>query len=183
MAFPVSREVQNQFAIASHHQIVQYLDTNGDGTGTVDMVGNYAGSPTAFKIVAPAGQQYTLTSMVFQTWDTGAFAPGSYGASGAPLTNGLVVGIYDDQGNPIVTLPRTIKRGADWQGLTGETPPVIFGGGDSTQTFTWVFAGRGGSPIVLEPGESFRIIANDNLTFLVGHTAFIRGYWLHTEAG
>ncbi len=72
--------------------IYQYLDTNGDGTGTTNAIGNY--SVTADDFYYEATRPCDIERMIVCVRDTGAFDAEDYG-NGVALTNGIRVLVHD----------------------------------------------------------------------------------------
>jgi hypothetical protein len=70
--------------------IVRLLDTDGDGTGTKNAVGNYAGAAEDFYIEPPSDEDYLITRLIVHIAD-GAINEDEYGGLGAALTNGVVI--------------------------------------------------------------------------------------------
>ena len=69
-----------------------YLDTNGDGTGTRNAVGDYSATPTDFYYQPPVGVTVELTKLIIHVADKGLFSFDGYGAiSAGQVVNGLQV--------------------------------------------------------------------------------------------
>lgn len=66
--------------------LVQFLSTNGDGTGTTNAIGDYS-TPDDFYIEPPAAQDYVVTCLIVHIADDEILA-GEYGGLEA-LTNGV----------------------------------------------------------------------------------------------
>jgi hypothetical protein len=72
--------------------LIQFLSTNGDGTGTINAVGDYTATPTPFYIQPSATAVYVITELLLQLSDVGAaFALDEYGNLNAPLINGVLI--------------------------------------------------------------------------------------------
>lgn len=58
---------------------VDYLDTNGDGTGSINANGNYA-TPTTFFYAPPAGEVAVIEKMIIHIASKGLFTLDGYGS-------------------------------------------------------------------------------------------------------
>ena len=70
--------------------LIQYLSTNGDGSGTVNAVGNYSGAEKIFYIQPPKGTVYIISELLIHLADSTNFSIGGFG-SRAALVNGVTV--------------------------------------------------------------------------------------------
>ena len=74
---------------------VHYLDTNGDGTGVKNAVGDYATTPTVFYYQPPVGITAEVTKLMIHVSDKGAFDVDGYGAiAPGQIVNGLKITVY-----------------------------------------------------------------------------------------
>lgn len=148
--------------------IYQFLDTNGDGTGTDTVIADYSGAAEEFYIQPPAGMIYVINRAIphieygpstSQDWE-------KFGASAA-LTNGVV-------------LEKRTSADVVASTLTGSTPVKTFSGwthfcydaafatdksSSVVQTFRarWTF-GKSGQPIILTNEEKLVARVNDNFS-------------------
>lgn len=111
---PVSQSVQAapEAQAFTRRPVWRYLDTNGDGTGTITITGNY--SPTEiFYLQPPANASYILDSLIVTIEDSQVITSGYYG--GIVLTNGIL--IRRVSGISIITLTDSINilAGHDWR--------------------------------------------------------------------
>ncbi len=109
--------------------IFEYLDTNGDGTGTTNAIGNYA--TVADDFYYEATQKCSIERMIICVRDTGAFDAEDYG-NGIALTNGVRILIHDDAQNQDVYLDGGIAvvNNAGWGGLCYDVDVKTWGTGD-----------------------------------------------------
>ena len=147
--------------------VSRFLDTVGDGTGSVD--GNVNGSvtPVVLKAVASGGK-LIVNRLIIHITDTGAFDASKYG-NNITLTNGITVKhmrgvevVYD------ATCQIPVKANGDWSAHCYDVTSLSFGVGDDMLTVRWTFT-KDGLPIVLNDGDSFEVTINDDLTGLVDH--------------
>lgn len=157
--------------------IAQYLDTNGDGTGNIDAIGDYSLTPTEFYIQPPAGSVYELRRVIVTIEDTGSIDSGGYGNNSSPLTNGISVECRIE-GQPVRTLTAQlpVTRTADWNSLCFDGDVINFGSGNQFYVARWTFT-NDGDPIRLTENDVLAFKFNDNLTSqgLVGHRFLIKG--------
>lgn len=70
---------------------VHYLDTNGDGTGVRNAIGDYSAAPTIFFYQPPVGTTVEFDKLIIHLSDKGTFPIDGYGGLAAPLLNGVVI--------------------------------------------------------------------------------------------
>ena len=91
------------------------LDTNGDGTGTINAIGDYSGAEEIFYIQPPASTVYKIERFI--VYLRGAKADinlDTYGKNNV-LSNGITVRIQNDSGTVVsFTNSLPIKRFAGW---------------------------------------------------------------------
>jgi len=157
--------------------IARYLDTNGDGTGNIDGIGDYSSTPEEFYIQPGAGEVFELERVIITIEDTGSIDSGGYGNNSSPLTNGITVECRIAGESPrVLTAQIPIKRTADWNSLCYDGTVADFGAGNSFFVARWTFS-KDGDPIKLTENDSVVFILNDNFTAqgLVGHRFLIKG--------
>ena len=154
----------------------RYLDTNGDGTGTKNANGNYAGAVEEFYIEAQAGESLTLTSMLVAIEDTGGGTVQEYGNIGSALTNGIAVTVENEHGTVLMDLTDAVPvtTNAHWAQLCYDVNWLDKGSGNDMIAVRWTFA-KSGQPIKLEEGQRLIVSVNDNLTGLVSHYFLVQG--------
>ena len=69
--------------------LIRFLDTNGNGTGTKNAIGNYAAVVTDFYIQPPAGSVFVINTFQYHFSDLGNFPGTVYANLAAALTNGV----------------------------------------------------------------------------------------------
>jgi len=158
--------------------IFRYLDTNGDGTGTKQAIGNYAGAAEEFKIMPPDNQIYSLNRMIVLVEDTANMQAEEYGNLGVALTVGIVVQLVRN-GTPVVDLTDgfPIKTNAQWARLCYDADIKTWGAGDELLAARWTF-GNSGKPFLLRGGfaEELIVTVADNMTGLIDHTFAVQGF-------
>lgn len=147
----------------------EYLDTNGDGTGTTNANGDYSSSADVFYIEAPTGLEYLVKELVWQVRD-GAGTPSfsTYGILSA-LTNGITCKVMDG-GTELADIFGGVAV-VDNAGLELHADEIRTEGGSLV-----VARFRFDPPIYLEVGHTLEIGLNDDFTDLVGHYFKAVGY-------
>ncbi len=157
--------------------IAQYLDTVGDGTGTIEAIGNYSGAETDFFIQPPAGCIYELSRAIITIEDNGSIDSGGYGNNSSPLTNGIRVEVrLNGQPVNVLTAQVNIKRTADWKGLCFDGEVADFGAGNSFFVVRWTFT-KDGDLIRLTENDVLAFVLNDNFVTqgLIGQRFLVKG--------
>lgn len=158
--------------------IYRFLDTNGDGTGAVDMIGDYSPpNETAFFTLAdePLIISLLVITMVGVAKD---MEPVAYGSLPA-LLNGINIALRDDQG----ALQQGIVRGGELVrnnrilaelGFTVDyVSDTKSGVGQTTCRFLF---DEGGAPLFLPLGWTLGLELNDDMAGLVHHKAIVHGF-------
>ena len=161
--------------VSVKREVYRVLDTNGDGTGTKNAVGNYLSTPTDFYI-ADSDKTFYINRMLVQVEDSGAFATDGYGA-GSGLTNGITVNIYNSSGTVLndLTDDVPIMSNNDWARVCYDLKLENWASGNGAihARFTFVNAGQ---PIVLRQGDRLGLTLNDNFTGLVSQYFKVQGW-------
>lgn len=146
----------------------RFLDTVGDGSGS--SLQNVDGSitPVVFKVTAAADEVLLIDRMLVDLADTGSLDSGAYG-NNIVLTTGIEFGVIRaDATEEAMTDQHTVKTNADWVAFCHDVDPLTFGLGDEVLTVRYTFA-KDGAPVKLNPGDSFFMRINDDLTGLSEH--------------
>jgi hypothetical protein len=160
--------------------LIRFLDTNGNGTGTKEVLGNYAVTATNFYIQPPAGSIYILTQFYIQLSDAGAFGQSVYGSLATALTNGLLIRAYR---GTVVALDLTdgipVKYNDQFYHLSSDTQVISWSGGLNTLTSSFDYR-TFNTPLVLDGNynDKLQVTLNDDFTLLVDQTFMVRGYTL-----
>ncbi len=155
-----------------------FLDTNGDGTGVKNAIGDYSASPVDFKYTRPKGSEGDLfiNSLVIHLQSPVKINAQGYGASMAPLINGIQ--LFAENSSTVTIHDFTsgipIKTNSDWNRFGGKTNVDPYSGGD--YFFKASFrAVPPAEPFFLIPEHSIGLTLNDDFTGLINHTFFIEG--------
>jgi len=162
---------------AAGNSIYQYLDTNGDGSGTIDAQGNYA-SATEFYITPQAENEvYELARLIINIEDTGTVDAGSYGNNiSLTGTDGIEAKVLDSDNNVLrdLTAGEIIQTNGHWAKVSYDVSNTDFGAGANYVNCRWTFS-KSGKAIKLDYGERLAIILKGNFTALDGHFFMIQG--------
>jgi hypothetical protein len=154
--------------------VFRHLDTNGDGTGTKEMTGNYALSPEEFFF--EADNVTFLYRMIVQYQDAGNIIARQYGA-GIVLANGIDMEVRDRDDNVLIDLLDgiPITGNDDWAHVCYDLTIGSALGSEKLFAARWTFA-KSGCPIVLKPGEKLVARFNDDFSGLISQTYMVQGY-------
>lgn len=164
----------------------QFIDTNGDGSGTIDILGDLTtvggaldgSNGTSFYTECPAGkillvQGFSLTIGIDGKADQEVYGTGG---TGTALANGIQIRLLSDtnaiEGTFTNGPSAHIKTLSDWCTYLpkfdifeiGTSKDVLIGNWDSNHS---------GIPIILHEGDKFEVLVNDNFT-LAAHTSIIK---------
>jgi hypothetical protein len=167
-------------------QLYRYMDTNGDGTGTKNAIGDYSASETIFFIQPPAGQVFRIEKVViFLRGPKADIDLDDYGKNNV-LVNGIVVRVCDVDG-PVIeyTDGIPIKRWADWAKVGAQIAVPASEASDyrTDKIFDarWLFPEVEGYPLRLngDKQERFEFVLNDNFSGAINiseHYFIVFGY-------
>lgn len=162
--------------VASVLRINQYLDDNGDGTGNKNAIGNYSLGVENFYYQSTGYS--TINRMIVSIEDGQNMRAEYYAALNGPLTNGILIKIIDSDGLTElrdITDNVPIVANAQWGALCYDVDIKTWGAGNEVLLVRWTFSAAGIDPISLSPGQSLRVILNDDFTGLVRHGFMIQG--------
>jgi hypothetical protein len=163
----------------ANYIVSRFADTVGDGSGLIQAVGTYAGSPTAFKLTAAPSQHITIERMLFSMRAGTINNNDVYGPAGV-LTNGISVYVTDSLGNIVyyLTDPKEpIKRLAAWAHYCYDYDTWAgLAAGEDNAAARWTF-GKSGLPVELLPGWSVNVLCEDDLDALTEHQFLFQGVY------
>ena len=155
--------------------VIQLASSNGDGTGTTNLVGDYSSTPLTVSITAGTTKAITVQRVIISIEDAGTFDSGAYG-NGLALTNGITLAHYKAEALSAVLNPEAVKTNAGWAAQCHDVTLHAFGSGNPTLTARWTFAKAIPGGIALQPGDSIRIGLADDYTDLIGHRYLFQGH-------
>jgi hypothetical protein len=146
----------------------EFLDTVGDGSGSITSNINGSITPVLFKVTAGVGETLLVNRLLLHLADIGGLDAGAYG-NNIVMTNGIELGVMRDG---VVILDLTaklkIKTNADWGAYCYDVTELGFGLGDNYLAVRWTFT-KDGAALRLDEGDSFFLKVNDDLTGLTKH--------------
>jgi len=176
---PGESRLGKQLKIISRH-----LDTDGDGTGTKNAIGDYSATPEIFYIQPPAGEIYRITRMmVLIRGAKSTFYTDSYG-SRTELSTGVEIRTQDDSGT-IVNLTDNvpIKTNGNWGRFCYDSEVYAADQGN-TNTYLrvrWTFEKSGQQiRLVGNNNERLEVVLNDNFSLASGggNNALVEHYFV-----
>jgi len=152
----------------------RHLDTNGDGTGTKNAIGDYSSSPEIFYIQPSVDQIFRITRMMILVRGAKNTFYTDYYGSREPLSVGIIVRKQDDSGTIInFTDNVPIRTNGNWGRFCfdAEVYPATIGNTDSYLRVRWTFE-KYGYPVRLDGSnnERLEIALNDDFTAGTGIT-------------
>ena len=154
----------------------KHLDTNGDGTGTYNAVGNYSSTPTEFLLVPE--KSVRVHRLLITVEAAFGFKAEIYGSDVA-LTNGINLEVrdHDDVVLGLFTDRHSVKTNAHWAMYCFDVDVKSWrtaGSGNELLTARWTFS-RMGAPLWMRAGHKLAIKLNDDFTGLVLHHFVVQG--------
>lgn len=147
--------------------------------GSKDMDVNGSVTPVVFSI------EHHRSNMVMDIFrvnmvilDAGP-AASEFGGIANGLTNGLVIRIVDSQGNILIDFfdGQTIRNNSDFGLLAGPDWPIVTGAGTDAVSVRWTIA-KAGDSVVLNKGDRFEIVVQDDLTPLDSFRVQVQGIFV-----
>jgi len=156
--------------------LMYFLTSAGNGTGEINLIGNYAAAVTDFYYLAPAGYRYRVYTVQLCIADASLMNQVDYGAIAGGLTNGLTIWIRLASGVELPLLGgMSVKTNQHFLNLTRHTMLTQFPGVPQSFVVSFPIWKDHGMPITLEPGDRFIARLHDDYTPLVSHTFLLRG--------
>lgn len=157
--------LSNNYLGKAYPILRSFLDTVGDGSGSVNANGNYSVTPGVFKLVPPANTVYTIKQLAVLIADNGPLKADAYGL--LALTNGIALQVIDTATSTVIadiTAGVPVKVLHDYAGL-GARIQVQDGtvNGYATALLDLPTA------IQLQPTQALVATMADNLSGLVQH--------------
>ena len=144
----------------------RFMDSVGDGSGSVDMNVNGSVTPQMFFIYPRPGHMIFMSRMEPHFTDQGTIDSGGFG-NGAALTNGLMFGDYNMVTNTFnpATAQKPIKKNVDFSAYSYDVTVNAWGTGDQSLTNRYTF-NEDGSHWNIPDGWAFAAMVQDDLTVL-----------------
>ena len=159
-----------------HRSHYQMADTVGDGSGTINAVGDYSSASAEFKVQCGAHEHIQCHRVIVLIEDAGPMSADDYGGISA-LTNGVECYVKDRAGAINYRMTDTnfpIKSNLQWSAYCHDVKEINFGSGNDAVSVRWTFAKSGG-PVSLKPGWSLNFLCQDNFSGIVTHLFQVQG--------
>ncbi len=156
--------------LSKFYHVFEYLDTNGDGTGDSNAIGDYSSAPTDFFYQPGPGKVELITGMIvyMEGKDVGK---GGYGNANV-LTNGITM--RTDNTVPEASMDLTvgvpILSEKQWQRLCYDLSPVS----EESRVARCTFA-RSGLPLILSETDRLVVTLHDDFSHMDEHRFKIEG--------
>lgn len=152
-----------------HHN--QRLSTNGDGTGTIDFIGDYSSVPVIGFIKAPTGKVFRVGRMIVYIEDATGMRAERYGSLADELTNGITMTVHTKEvGGQVTDFTKDdpIKRNAQWGSLCYDVAVKSWGPGNDILLARYSFF-KYDFPIELHEEDHIDLRFSDDFTGIVHH--------------
>lgn len=150
------------------------LGISGDGSGVINLNGDYSVTPLWAHWKNETGHDCKITRTIMKIQDAGAMDAEKYG-NGITLTKGLRFYKRDKDNNVIQELTAyPLLSSGDLSGHCHDVTRHAFGTGDEVLSVRWSFD-KSGEAIFLDPGESIGVLLNDSFVGLTDHKFIIQG--------
>lgn len=166
------------------HIFARNLDTNGTGTGAIEIATNHA-TATRYQLVPPAGSAYVIHRLIFRLEDTGQMDVNKLG-NAVDCTNGISIRVEDASGNTLNQLTDTnmpITTNGEFAAYSYDTRVDTYGSGPEQLSCRWTLA-KAGRPLVVDGDDGERLVAHvgpDDLSELDALTINVQGYVINSE--
>jgi len=158
----------------------RHFDTIGDGTGDTDFIGDYSVTPVVPRMDCAEDEFLFIHYVTTIIEDATKFDPSKYGNLPA-LTNGITMGVYGPDGVERHRFNQhTIKTAAAWI-HQAESSVAQEGTGAHIFIAKLEFTGISADGYRLYPGDSLRVVLNDNFTGLDDHEFVAHGTRIATN--
>jgi len=156
----------------------RYLDTNGDGSGEKNAIGDYLTEEQIFFIQPPPEQTYKLKMLIVVVGDRGGMKAAEYGNLGGPLLTGITVRFADNYGaRNDLTDGVPVVDNAHWGMICYDVDLKSWGPGEEYLLARWTVGEGGRIPRLRgNRGERLEFVLNDDFTGLITHRFFVQGY-------
>jgi len=139
---------------------------------------NVDGSVTPVKFEYTSENRYSFIYRLIVYVEDAGIRAALYGGISA-LTNGIKVEVIEADGTTVkldLLDSDTVNSNGEWASVCYDVAFHTFPSGHDAMAVRWTFP-RAGSPLILGPGEIFRVTIQDNLTALTKQHFFVEGQY------
>jgi len=141
--------------------LIQYLDTNGDGSGAVNAIADYSGVAEEFYIEVPVNRKLIISAFTVTMGNAAGSTVVGYQNANA-LANGVTFEKRAADDTVLINFtPKPITFDAQWTNLCGNYNTSK---GNRESRFDLVFRDRFGMPLELNATEKLVVTLNDDFT-------------------
>ncbi len=156
------------------------MSSNGDGTGTVEAIGDYSVTPLSLKLKLDDHSKVEIYGLKMKLRDIGTFQADDYASLTGSLTNGIRIYVRDGDDELIEELTSyPIKNNADLATFTNFRFND-FATNDNVMSVGWDISGIG-TPVKLDfsKGQYLEVFFNDDFTGITEQTFAAFGHYPH----
>jgi len=174
----MSRYLTNRGNYVVRGPFEHYLDTNGDGTGTFNAIGDYSATPTEFYYAPPAGITAVISKLIIHIADKGLFGFDGYGAIAAgQVVNGMTITV-ERLGVEVLSLTNgvPITDNASMSHLNVDYNKTTFANNEESSSVSLEDHSFGG-PLNMhgDLGDRLIVTLNDSFVGLIDHHFILYG--------
>lgn len=154
----------------------QFLSSNGDGTGIINAILDYATTPGTVYIQPSADEIMVIQDLLIHVVDSGALPEGSYAGLGVSLANGIDIQVTNEGSSARSVIPGLIKSNGELSHVsgTGRFDIINFSGGVDGLSSVIDF-GKAGLILDGSQGHKLEVLFTDSLVGLVDHHFIAHG--------
>ena len=169
----------------SREAVYRFLDTNGDGTGSIDAAVNGASTNQRFWISPPlgGGVVFALERVIVFLSDSGSLDSGLYGNGiNLGVGQGLLLQKTSRDGTTVLNdlmAGQEIRTNLDWTKYAYDKSPFSYGSGEEGYAVRWTFS-KAGQSLYIHDDEALSLFVRGNLSGLNNHTFHVQGRVINT---
>ena len=156
----------------------RFLDTDGDGTGTKNAIGDYS-TPEDFYIQPAAGQVYRINRILISIEDGSGFKAGLYGGLAA-LSTGLSLKVEDASGTLVDFMDGVpVKTNGQWARVCFDVDLKSWSASPTEELLVVRLTfSKFGQAVRLDGDNAEKLVMtlSDNMTGLLSHYFKVQGY-------
>jgi len=166
----------NRQAVQQRWPLSRFLDTNGDGTGLIQVTGDYEGTTGVFYLKPTIGEDFYISRLIIGFEDSGKFTSEGYGST--PLNTGIEIYVTGDSSYVDLLNGQQVLKFADWGAYCYDFNYTEFLADNNFGAVRWTFS-KMGTLLRLNGNlnQKFVIqVRNQDMSHLSGHTFLLQGH-------